>query len=147
MTSFARSPRFCLIAVLIGISLPTIAQGGPQIYWNSDPVSPGDSVLVTGDGLKDVVSVEITRLTDNKDDAATDGNASAKPIQENDQSIRFIIPENLRSGVYSYRLTSRDGAAEGCLNCPVIYWTQGDLGTRSTPGGWTRVLGRNIARS
>ena len=37
------------------------------------------------------------------------------------------------------------GSASLPLNTPDIWWWQGDMGNSSTPGGWLRVFGRNIA--
>ncbi|PIU90789.1 MAG: hypothetical protein COZ06_27585 [Armatimonadetes bacterium CG_4_10_14_3_um_filter_66_18] len=28
------------------------------------------------------------------------------------------------------------------LNCPTVYWVQGDTGTTAAPGGWVRIFGR-----
>jgi Pectate lyase superfamily protein/Right handed beta helix region len=153
MRAFPFSSHAGLVsAVLVaGICLSTAASGQPQIYWASDPVNPGDSVLVSGDGLSDVMSVGITRLADTKDEPSrapgTDEIGAAKPIQANNQSVKFVIPDSLRRGVFEYKLTAQGGSRESCLNCATIYWAQGDLGTRSSPGGWIRILGRNIARS
>ena len=66
MPTFPFSSHAGLVStvLLAGICLSTAASGQPQIYWASDPVNPGDSVLVSGDGLSDVMSVGITRLAD-----------------------------------------------------------------------------------
>ena len=52
--------------ILIGAA-PAWAAGGnvpPTVYWASDPVRPGEAVLVTGDGLTADAAVELFRLAD-----------------------------------------------------------------------------------
>jgi len=64
------------------------------------------------------------------------------------QSIKFVIPQHWRNGIFEVEVHGADKSATVLLNAPVIYWMQGNMGMQASPGGWLRVFGRNIqARS
>jgi hypothetical protein len=122
----------------------------PVIFWTSDPVAPGETVLVTGCGLGDQPKVEIVRLPD---DATTQpvagavnwsGAASTVVNQPADPSLKFTIPDNFRPGVFAYRISTPAGTVSGFVNRPIVHWLQGDLGPDASPGGSVRLFGRNL---
>jgi len=122
------------------------AKAAPAVYWMNDPVSANDTVVVSGSDLSRVQSVEIARLADD------DKTAAGKPVnvptlQANPLSVKFILPSDLPDGVYQWRIDNGRSAMSGLLNAPTVYWFQGDLGSAASPGGWVRVMGRNIART
>lgn len=120
---------------------------GPAVFWASDPVRPGEAVVVIGDGFGERPAVEVVRLPD---DAATQpaplefnwsGAAKAEVLQSSAQSVKFALPADAKPGVFGYRITSPDGNATGLLNRPRIWWAQGDLGTAASPGGCVSAFG------
>jgi len=119
----------------------------PKVFWASDPVQPDDTVLVTGDDLAGVGSVRIGRLTDNPvGPPAITETIEVPTVQPSPSSFKFIVPKQLGAGVF--RVSFADATAKSFdLNAPSIYWLQGDQGHASSPGGWLRAFGRNIARA
>jgi len=119
----------------------------PTVFWASDPVGPDETVLVVGDGLGQVGTVRVWRLADSPEIAAPPAQGvDVVPVQVSNESLKFTIPKEMAQGVFRIALGS-DGAVSFDLNAPTVYWTQGDLGSASSPDGWLRVFGRNIART
>jgi hypothetical protein len=132
-------------AVLLAAG-PCIAS--PTIFSLSDPVGPGETAIVTGDGLGALKKVIITKIKD--DPHSSNGpveRQEVSPIEATNESVKFTVPKDFGPGVYHLELVSDDGTAGGYLNAPTVYWVQGDRGPAASAGGWVRVLGRNIARS
>ena len=153
-------PDSMVIRILIGFwaaftglaALASPAPSGhpPVIFWASDPVAPGETVLVTGSNLGDQPKVEIERLPDGKAMLPVeakmrwDAAVIASVSQPADQSLKFTIPGNLQPGVFAYRITTSAGTTSGFLNSPIVHWLQGDLGPDASPGGWVRLFGRDL---
>lgn len=123
------------------------AAANPTIFWSSDPVSPGEVVVVAGHDLLRVRDVEVKSLTGDTSASATSAQAlRADIVQTSNHALKFVLPPGLPEGMYRFRLGGDGFSLTGYLNTPTIYWTQGDEGSRATPGGWIRILGRNIQR-
>ncbi|OAF02727.1 hypothetical protein AYJ54_25990 [Bradyrhizobium centrolobii] len=121
------------------------ATAQPAMFWFNDPVGPDETVLVTGADLDKVTSATVTRIADGPNDAA--GRETSVPIlQANPLSLKFVIPEAFKPGIYRFTLSYAEGALSGRINLPTIYWRQGNLGDEVSPGGWLQVFGRNIVR-
>ncbi|HXF07848.1 MAG TPA: glycosyl hydrolase family 28-related protein [Candidatus Acidoferrales bacterium] len=118
------------------------AFAAPTIFWASDPVKPGETVLVVGDGFGDKPAVRVERLDDGA--GGPTAGVAVEPVQASDQSLKFRLPDDLGAGVYRVQIGAGKDAATWTLNKPAVYWAQGDQGTSATPGGWVRVFGRNI---
>ena len=123
----------------------------PVVFWASDPVRPDGAVLTTGSGFGDTPTVEMTRLAESEIGVppaiafAWPGNEmKVETFQAADRSVKFIVPSTYSPGVFAYRITGPAGKTLGLLNRPVIWWTQGDLGTATSPGGSLRVFGKNL---
>ncbi|MBE6541347.1 MAG: hypothetical protein E7672_02745, partial [Ruminococcaceae bacterium] len=141
------------------------------IYFSGNTLTyTGDTVLLYGDGLSEIKNISVTRLCDEKindkpgyitlitptsiptDDqisGASDavcGNdpVSVRLIQQTDQSVKFVIPESFKMGIYSVIIET--GAEKEILyiNTPSVKWTQGDIGECATPGGWLRICGEKL---
>lgn len=118
-----------------------------KVFWFSDPVNPGQTVQVSGMGLQAVTSLDVSRLGDRADAPAV---STAVPLPADivlkaDSTLDFVLPKDLAPGVFSVTLHTTDEELTLQLNCPDVYWVQGDSGNTATPGGWIRVSGRNIA--
>jgi hypothetical protein len=125
-----------------------------QVYWASDPVGPGAAVMVIGDALGAHATVEIARLAD-----TAAGNpararftwpgegAKVEALQATENSLKFVVPATLPPGVFAYRITTASGVVTGLLNRPAIWWTQGNRGTSTSPGGLLHLFGKNLAAS
>lgn len=132
--------------------LATAAVAAPAVYWASDPVRPGETVLACGSGFGAKPTVSVGRLADKPAGVPpaakllfpTDARA-ATLYQPGDESVKFGLPGDVKPGVFAYRLTGAGGEVTALLNAPVVWWAQGDRGLTASPGGWVGAFGRNLA--
>ena len=161
-----------LVAGLIGVGCVSAAGAEPPVvFWASDPVRPGEAVMVLGHALGDKPTVEVVRLNDGPcGEAATAPPASApatqpapdapgraasiawpgggravEALQASQQSLKFVLPADLAPGLFAFRITTAGQEAVGVLNRPRVWWGQGDLGISASPGGWLTLYGLNLA--
>lgn len=143
--------------LLLTFGLIAGAQAKPTIIWTSDPVYPGETVVVQAGDFDADVTVEIGRLSDSgfftrlkapqaKDSPIEIGKwQEVKPLQIGDYSVKFAVPSGWKKGVYAYRLISNGEKSEITLiNAPDCWWVQGNKGETATPGGWFRVMGKSL---
>jgi len=152
------SRTFGLIAGCLFAGLPAVA-AGPVVFWASDPVRPDETVLVAGAGFGKEPTVELLRLEDGTPGDPRDESLSwpkdARPcrpevLQPANESLKFVIPADFAPGAYMFRIRTPQGeySEPVRLNCPTVYWVQGDRGNgAASPGGWLRVFGRCVAAS
>ena len=137
----------CLGSVMLGQSSVV---AGPAVFWASDPVQPGEAVMVVGNAFTEHPKIEVVRLDDAADFGATvtqswpGGGQMVEAIQATNQSLRFVLPSQMKPGRYAFRISTAGGTALHLLNAPQIWWSQGDLGTHASPGGWIRMFGKNL---
>lgn len=135
-----------LTAMIVGASLTLPAAAAPQVFWASDPIRPGETVLLQGCDFAQAV-VEATRL----DETTPSGPATAWPwtgvpvLQASDCSLKFALPADWPPGAFACRVKTGQAVSDvTLLNAPDPWWLQGDEGPRATPGGWLRVLGKSL---
>ncbi|PDT87312.1 hypothetical protein CO669_26010 [Bradyrhizobium sp. Y36] len=135
----------CLFTFFLGLCL---AKAEPAVFWASDPVEPGEVVLFAGVDLDEISNVQVRRLQDSIGSSGQDLlDLPSQIVERSGTSIKVKLPADIPSGVIAYELLMRRGnSILGLLNGPTIYWRQGDLGADASPGGWVRVMGRNISR-
>lgn len=136
-----------LALVYIFVHWGSQASARSEVFWASDPIRPDETVLVFGHDLDAVRNIRVERLPDapSAGDGAITESEKVSTTQNSATSLKFTIPKDFRDGTFRVHLDP-DGATFD-LNVPTVYWLQGDQGTASRPGGWLRVLGRNIGRS
>lgn len=138
-----------MFAVLLACAVQAPAM--PRVLWASDPVAPGQAVLLFGDGLEQVSRIELARLPDDPPGALAapsfpPGAVPCEPLQPSPCSVKFRLPAGLKPGVFACRLITPEGvSAPVLLNRPTAWWVQGDQGTAGSPGGWLRVQGRCLS--
>ena len=123
---------------LLGWMLVLVAQAAPVVIWASDPVRPGETVVVRGDafGRKAKVEVSISGQGEWK---------QAEVLQQTERTLKFVLPKELPAGVVSYRIQVDGSFSEvRKLNAPQVWWIQGDQVESATPGGWIRLFGLNL---
>ena len=127
-----------LIACL-GLLLTTPAWcAAPAVIWASDPVRPGETVVVRGDAFGAQARVEVLGA-----DRATW--APTEVFQQTDRTLKFLLPASTRPGITSFRVVTSEGSSPAVvLNAPQSWWLQGDETAAATPGGWLRVFGLNL---
>ncbi len=153
----AGTPGARLVHILLaaGVLLPAADAGAaPTLFWASDPIRPGETALVVGDGFGEKPRVEIARLPDGPSfTPIAQGfrwpgkGQPVEVIQPCDTSLKFVVPAGLRFGVFAFRISTPGGSAVGMLNRPKAWWAQGDLGGAASPGGHLRVFGQNLSFS
>ncbi len=118
-----------------------------HVFWQSDPVAPGETVMLEGENLHLTAGIDLARLPDQRPAGQAPAPAWRTPalLKQSRQVLMFAVPRNMRKGAYAYRLRLPGGNFyAGRLNLPEIWWMQGDLGANPAPGGWLRVFGRNF---
>ena len=139
--------------LVICLGLATVgASASPHVFWASDPIRPGETVLLRGADFGDKPVIEVARLADDeagfpasKAPAWPGSGVKADARQASDKSVKFAVPTALAAGVFAYRLTGTGGSVVGLLNRPAVWWVQGDTGLTASPGGWLRLFGKNLA--
>lgn len=126
----------------------------PTIFWASDPIRPGETAMVIGEGFGKQPMIEVARLNDTKATKPStkpftwpNNGQKVEALQSGDSSLKFVLPESLKTGVFSYRVSGTEGAATGLLNRPTVWWAQGNRGATASPGGWLRVFGKCLSIS
>lgn len=125
------------------------------VFWKSEPVWPGQTVLLYGDGLSRSDEVAVLRLDDSKpggpgnfDTLSRRGAVTCSPIQTCNESIKFELPNGFDKGIYAVWIhTSAGWSAPIRLDAPEVWWAQGNLGVDASPGGWIRIMGTNLSKN
>ncbi|MDD5460854.1 MAG: glycosyl hydrolase family 28-related protein [Methylococcales bacterium] len=138
-----------LLLVLVAFALFSqfALANSPQVFWASDPVRPGETVLMTGEDLGSNPKISIRRLKDTAGDEDRNKQPVQLPlqsIQANNQSVKFELPSKWEQGIFEVTVGTEGGKVSRLINVPVVYWVQGEGGTKVLPGDWFRVFGRNI---
>jgi hexosaminidase len=116
---------------------PTVAAEKPEILWTSDPIRPGDTVMIQGHAFSEDAVVEASP-------------APGKPMQKlrivdrSEQCLKALLPADWKANAFTIRISTGAGRATALLNRPAYLFWVGDLGKRQTPGGRFRVCGRNM---
>ncbi len=118
------------------------ASAKPVVFWASDPVGPGDTVIVFGAGFNGCEKVQVSIESDNLDSNTSARITSLKPVQVDERCVKFQIPRSFPAGVYDATIRTPNGEANVIVNRPQILWTQGDQGSYSSPGGEIRIMGK-----
>jgi len=134
--------RPVLIAAFVAATARLTA-ATPAVFWASEPVQPGQTVVVIGEGLGEKPKVQVARLADGPQSAEV--SVAVDAIQASDQGVKFTVPATFQPGIFVYRITNDAGTCQGPLNRPQIWWAQGGNGTTASPGASIRVFGRNLA--
>lgn len=110
---------------------------GPAIYWASSPVRPGETVVLTGEGLEGTQTVRFR--------AAGKTQFEVKPHTVTPGCVMAEIP----AGTDAEDLLCEAGGKETFsnplpVNMPEVWWWLGDQGERVTPGGGLRLFGQSL---
>ncbi len=130
--------------MLAGFCLAVAAGAGetPQIFWTSDPVRPGDTLVLQGANFRTNTQVEIRPAT-----SLAGVWTGAGVLQRTEDNLKAVMPADWPMCAFACRAIT-PGEAPGSpvlwVNVPDVWWLQGDAGEAASPGGWLRVLGRNL---
>jgi hypothetical protein len=148
-----------LLALLLGAAFgfgadAPVPPAVPTVFWASDPVRPGETVMAFGAGFGAAPTIAVARLANGTagepSDQALDwplAGREATVIQPSDTAVKFTVPPDLKPGVFVYRIAGPPGGAVvGLLNRPAVWWALGDVGSTARPGGWVQLFGKNLVR-
>ncbi|MBR1292468.1 glycosyl hydrolase family 28-related protein [Bradyrhizobium ottawaense] len=134
------------LAALLGLEVNSVAYAAaPVLFWQSDPIEPGQTALFAGADLGGDTTIEFRQLVNDPAQTSSGAYTAGVVRQTSDTMVKADVPADFTKGVYAFALHSRNGTVEGRLNAPDLYWTQGDVGQSATAGGWLRFVGRNIS--
>jgi hypothetical protein len=148
------------LALMIGV-LPAAAV--PTVFWASEPVQPGEMVLLYGGGLKAVHEVRVWRLSDAdpgvppsqgplptgqglKPKARGSEVVRVQALQPSENSLKFVLPRGMSTGVFGVDL----GGERRLINLPKVEWSQptrllpGLNQNEAAPGSTVQIIGRNF---
>ena len=134
------------VVVVLLLWSPGQLTAAPTVFWASDPVQPGQTVVVIGEGFGEKPKVEISRLSDGQRSPVSEGFVTVDAIQASDQGLKFTVPTTIQPGIFAYRITTEAGSCQGLLNRPQAWWAQGDVGLTASPGSRIWVFGRNFEK-
>jgi hypothetical protein len=140
--------------ILLGVK-PIPALALPAVFWTSQPVAPGDAVMLYGAQLDRVRRVSISRLQDqppglptgSSPDGAAAKTVKVPALQSSVASVKFILPQTLQQGIFSVAY----GGTPVLLGVPQIDWCQptrllpGLEENEAAPGSSVQIIGRNFA--
>lgn len=138
-----------LVALLFAAGLALGQAEPPRVFWVSQPVRSGQTVLVQGAGLAGLPLATVARLTDSEP-----GQPPAVPLAAGEQtwwpsSARALgdaaaaVPlPRMAEGLWALRWRLRGTWSTPVLiNAPELWFVQGDQGDTASPGGWLGVFG------
>eukprot|EP00041_Stephanoeca_diplocostata_P021865 m.516564 g.516564 ORF g.516564 m.516564 type:complete len:884 (+) comp21929_c0_seq8:155-2806(+) len=134
------------LSAAVSIALSVSSSHGlspPVVSWVSNPVQPGQVLLLQGCCFSNTTSVSIV---------AGDGqHAKVTPVQISTNSLKVIVPSTFPNGS-AYNISVIDAHADttttseaSVVNAPDPWWIQGDQGATASPGGWLRVVGNCLS--
>ncbi|MFA6292844.1 MAG: glycosyl hydrolase family 28-related protein, partial [Victivallales bacterium] len=142
-----------LLIAFFAFFLSSVAvKAAPVVFWHSDPVKPGETVLIEGSGWNSNARATIVVIPDGKPgDPQVAGTPSAGgrdliPLQASATSMKVVWPSDVPMGLLALRVQA-DGeiSAPSVLNSPSPWWMQGDWGAEASPGGWLRIFGNCLS--
>ncbi len=171
--------RAAIILLLITASYAAFSQkdNSPKLFQVSTAEThPGDAVQVRGEYLDKVTGIQICRLSDDnvdnalpsyvplprEDDALDNGGTNRRVaplvqgqtalvdgLMQNGQSLKFIIPNDWRQGVYSCKLVDGNNQPETFyINVPKVNWAISEEGfLKALAGDYLRIQGKNLFRN
>lgn len=125
----------------------------PVVFWASEPIRPGETLMLVGGRFGKRPKVSFARLKDASTKEPSTAVASGidsedwrngEISQKSDACLKVVIPEAFERGAFACRIVSEDTGRSTVvlLNRPRVWWTQGGGTLRSGfAGGPARVFG------
>ena len=141
-----------LLTVLGGAQGQGLTSETPVVFWQSQPVSPGELVVVDGHAFDTNASIQWQRLPDvapGSPGAAalpTAGYSSTRVMRARAQQLSYVLPTETSRGVFAWRVRNVNGklSAPRLLNGPEAWFMQADVGRRASQGGWFVLHGHQL---
>lgn len=155
--SLLKFPLFPMLLLAAVISCAGNALGEspiPAIFWASQPVSPGDIVLLYGGDFRGIASISVARLSDGSADRPSrrspvpfTAKAMAVPaLEASASSVKFVLPSSFEPGVFELSV----GGKLWFVGAPEVSWSQQTrlqpgLGeNEAAPNSEVEIIGRNF---
>ena len=112
----------------------------PSVFWQSDPVAPNETLVVSGDHFSDNSIVSLAKLNKNNEPGKW---IEIKPLETAINSIKAVIPEKWEPGIYAMRIKCGKLQSQTVhINAVNTWWMQGDEGVNTASlEGWLRLFG------
>ncbi len=146
-------PNRAIATLLLFITAPWNLAAEPVVFRVSDPIEPGQTALLFGDGILGGVQAYGLRLQDEKVrrppsgivDAPEIGDEELQVLDASDLSAKVLLPDRWKPGAYAIRLENGGGlSAPVYLNRTEPWWWLGGPEGRAVPGEEVRVFGKNL---
>lgn len=123
----------------------------PVIVWHSDPVSPGETVLLQGGEFGEDAVLDFARVPDGlkTEEFSPEKWEVVLPLQASSWNLKGVVPSDQAPGIFLCRVRQEGGVSNiVALNAPDPWWVQGGHGeAEACAGGWLRVFGKCLALS
>ena len=125
----------------------------PEIFWASDPVGPGETVMVVGDSIGADCKVQVSRLPDSPSASPEEEPVrwetlpwqEAAVLQVHGASVKFVVPHGFEPGCMAFRISNAAGTSQPILlNRTRLTWHLRQDGATARPGGELRLFGRHL---
>lgn len=139
----------CLLALLCCVGVAAAQEGLPKIFWVSQPVRSGQTVLLQGAGLVAGTGPRMTFLPDDEPGLPPAAELPVKelnwepvdPLLATGASMALPLPRgDDRVTAVSWQ-RGRQSTRPVLVNAPEVWFVQGDQGDTASPGGWLGVFG------
>ena len=143
--------------VILLAALPAVQRvrgAESKLFWGSDPIAPGETAMLFGDGIGQKVTAEGWRLADETvtapptqaEPAALPGAGKAlEVLQASNECVKALLPNDWGTGIFAVRLKTESGiSAPFFLNRPELWWWLGGENDQAYPGEDLRVFGKNF---
>jgi hypothetical protein len=144
-------PRRAVVLHLAAAAAAVAAEAAPLVAITSasQPVFPGETLVLHGAGFTPECAVNVTLLANGCPPGAGCPAVALAPLpgQVADWTLKATLPPTLAVGAYAVVVACPGSppSAPAVVNAAAPWWHQGDVGTAATQGGWLRVTGPVMA--
>ena len=132
-----------MIKVFAALLLVTAAAAArPVVFRVSDPINPGETALLYGDGIGSKVSAEGWRVAESGSQPAAQ---NLSVLQASEVSAKVVIPMEWKPGLFAVRLRNDAGVSDVIyLNRTEPWWWVGGEKHVAFAGEEIRLFGKNF---
>jgi hypothetical protein len=145
-----RYTRTLLLGAMCAAAQTSVLAEMPAVFWQSQPVIPGEIVAVEGHAFQSASTIEWQILPNSAPGSSpasvvlptTGFTTGLVPTKIKPQQLNFVLP-GTTAGVFAWRVKNPDNtfSTTRLLNGPEPWFMQADRGRRATQGGWFVIHG------
>lgn len=130
--------------ILVFLAFAALASAAPVVFQAPDPVAPGQTALLFGDGLKGI-KAEGKRRPDAPETNPEGGFQALDVLQSSELCAKVALPADWKPGEFVIKITATDGATTHVLlNHPQLWWWLGGADATAYAGEELLVFGKNF---